>query len=93
MIGLSLFPVFMVGMLGSVHCVGMCGGIVGALSVVPDRKFPVTVAVVPRPAASGALVSVLRVVTYNFGRIAQLHGGRRNGRRIGTWRWDFGGRF
>ena len=38
---LNLFPVFMVGLLGSVHCVGMCGGIVSALSITAapaDRK-------------------------------------------------------
>jgi len=29
---LQLLPVFVVGMAGSIHCVGMCGGIVGALS-------------------------------------------------------------
>ena len=29
----SLFPVFLVGLAGSVHCAGMCGGIVGALSL------------------------------------------------------------
>ena len=29
---------FMVGLLGGVHCVGMCGGIVGALSVQTPRQ-------------------------------------------------------
>jgi sulfite exporter TauE/SafE len=29
---LQLLPVFVVGLAGSVHCAGMCGGIVGALS-------------------------------------------------------------
>jgi sulfite exporter TauE/SafE len=28
----QLLPVFVVGLAGSVHCAGMCGGIVGALS-------------------------------------------------------------
>ncbi len=32
MIEYSLFAAFLVGLLGGVHCVGMCGGIVGALS-------------------------------------------------------------
>ncbi|HWW73709.1 MAG TPA: sulfite exporter TauE/SafE family protein, partial [Duganella sp.] len=27
-----LLPVFLVGLAGSVHCVGMCGGIVGAMT-------------------------------------------------------------
>ncbi|PMQ13494.1 hypothetical protein JaAD80_21615 [Janthinobacterium sp. AD80] len=30
---LSFLPLFMVGLAGSVHCIGMCGGIVGALSL------------------------------------------------------------
>jgi sulfite exporter TauE/SafE len=62
--GISLLPVFVVGLLGSVHCAGMCGGIVGALSVVPGRPVPVTA----RSAAESrpALVNVL---AYNAGRI------------------------
>ncbi len=44
MTGLSLLPIFMIGLLGSVHCVGMCGGIVGAFSVAATpRAFPVPV--------------------------------------------------
>jgi hypothetical protein len=63
---ISLVPVFMVGLLGSVHCAGMCGGIVSAFSVVPPRRFPVAV-VTLRSAPSEAL---LRVLAYNGGRIA-----------------------
>ncbi|MDP3668139.1 MAG: sulfite exporter TauE/SafE family protein [Telluria sp.] len=69
MAAISLVPVFMVGLLGSVHCAGMCGGIVGAFSAAPTpaaRSFPV--AVVTR-GASGALDSALRVLAYNSGRI------------------------
>nr|WP_198979794.1 sulfite exporter TauE/SafE family protein [Herbaspirillum sp. ASV7] len=29
---MNLLPIFLVGLMGSVHCIGMCGGIVGALS-------------------------------------------------------------
>jgi sulfite exporter TauE/SafE len=65
---ISLFPVFMVGLLGSVHCAGMCGGIVSAFSMapqVPRRPFPVPVA------TAGALSFdiPLRVLAYNSGRI------------------------
>jgi uncharacterized protein len=81
MSGLSLVPIFFVGLLGSVHCVGMCGGIVGALSVAsqppsrslssrPMRPFPVAVAT--RGAGGvhdGALGGALRMVSYNLGRI------------------------
>jgi sulfite exporter TauE/SafE len=59
--------VFVVGLLGSVHCAGMCGGIVGALSVAPaaGRTVPVPVPVrvrSPRPALANMLA-------YNLGRI------------------------
>lgn len=59
----ALFPVFVVGLLGSVHCAGMCGGIVGALSVVPGRPVPVPVHAAP---ARPLLASVF---AYNLGRI------------------------
>lgn len=63
---LSLLPVFVVGLLGSVHCAGMCGGIVSAFSAVPVRAFPI--AVVARPRAGAA--SLERVLAYNTGRIS-----------------------
>ena len=71
---LSLVPMFMVGLAGSVHCIGMCGGIVGALSIsggapaAPAR--PVIAIAVARPALQTTLQSnVLRVLAYNGGRI------------------------
>ena len=39
----SLITAFLVGLLGGVHCVGMCGGIVGALTMTlpaPHRQAP-----------------------------------------------------
>ncbi|NHQ89236.1 sulfite exporter TauE/SafE family protein [Janthinobacterium lividum] len=69
---LSLVPMFLVGLAGSVHCIGMCGGIVGALSLgggapaaAPAR--PVIAIAVARPAVQA---NVLRVLAYNGGRIA-----------------------
>jgi sulfite exporter TauE/SafE len=62
--GIALVPVFVVGLLGSVHCAGMCGGIVGALSVAPalgGRPVPA-----PVRAAAAPLAGVL---AYNAGRI------------------------
>lgn len=35
MFELNLIPIFIVGLLGGVHCAGMCGGIVGAISLAP----------------------------------------------------------
>lgn len=70
MSGLNLIPIFMIGLLGGVHCVGMCGGIVGALSIAPgQRRFPVAVAAA-RISDVAALEAALRVVAYNGGRIA-----------------------
>jgi sulfite exporter TauE/SafE len=37
---LSIFSVFLVGLLGGTHCVGMCGGIVGALSLQLPEQAP-----------------------------------------------------
>ncbi|MFM9434395.1 uncharacterized protein ACFDR9_001450 [Janthinobacterium sp. CG_23.3] len=71
MSALNLLPVFMVGLAGSVHCIGMCGGIVGALSAASSpRPRPVVAIAV---AATGARLhdgAPLRVAAYNAGRIA-----------------------
>jgi sulfite exporter TauE/SafE len=66
--GLNLFPVFLVGLAGSVHCVGMCGGIVSAFSLAPPGApaFPVPVVTLAAPrTADGAA----RTLAYNTGRI------------------------
>lgn len=62
----------MIGLLGGVHCVGMCGGIVSAFSVASrKRPFPVAVTngagVAARPAV---FEDAGRVAAYNVGRIA-----------------------
>lgn len=73
MSGISLFPVFLVGLLGSVHCAGMCGGIVGALSLAPSARKPFPVAVIHTrsPVATGAMA---RVLAYNGGRLFSYAG-------------------
>jgi len=39
MLEISYFAAFLVGLLGGVHCVGMCGGIVGTLGMgLPEKK-------------------------------------------------------
>ena len=68
--GINLLPVFLVGLAGSVHCIGMCGGIVGALSAVPARPAAAGPAarVIPIvPAVAGG--AALRMAAYNAGRI------------------------
>lgn len=49
---------FTVGLMGGVHCVGMCGGIVGALSFATQQK---------KNSQSRSLLSLL--FAYNFGRL------------------------
>lgn len=75
---IALLPVFVVGLLGSVHCAGMCGGIVGALSVAPARGQAVPVTVRLAPPVRPALVNML---AYNAGRIVSymLAGGLAGG--------------
>ncbi len=69
MTSISLLPVFLIGLLGGVHCVGMCGGIVSAFAIAtPRRAFPVPVT------ATGSLPSAVadsgaRVLAFNAGRI------------------------
>ncbi|USX26979.1 sulfite exporter TauE/SafE family protein [Oxalobacteraceae bacterium OTU3CINTB1] len=81
--GYQLLPVFLVGLAGSVHCVGMCGGIVGAISAsgggkpLPRNVIPTqtaarfaggpTAAFIPRAAAP--VRAIPRVLAYNAGRI------------------------
>jgi sulfite exporter TauE/SafE len=76
--GAGLFALFVVGLLGSVHCVGMCGGIVGALSTLPEVRRSCTGLGSPaRPPAFPVPVRTVRPVpplrmaaAYNLGRIA-----------------------
>lgn len=73
MSSINLIPIFMIGLLGGVHCVGMCGGIVGAFSAasVPRRNFPIAAASTPTAALKmSALEGALRVVAYNVGRLS-----------------------
>lgn len=67
----QLLPVFLVGLAGSVHCVGMCGGIVGALSanMADVRATAPARAVIPIASASLAAPMLTRVLAYNTGRI------------------------
>ena len=66
---LNLIPVVLVGLAGSVHCIGMCGGIVSAFSAAPAARPSFPVAVITQ-AAPRAAESLLRVAAYNTGRIA-----------------------
>lgn len=65
----SLLPIFLVGVLGGVHCVGMCGGIVGAFTVAsPRHSIPIQA-----DSTSNQPTSIIdtapRVLAFNIGRI------------------------
>ena len=60
---MNLLPVLVVGLAGSVHCAGMCGGIVSAFSA--GRVIPIAHA----SAAPAGMRSCLQVLGYNAGRI------------------------
>ena len=65
----NFLPLFLVGLAGSVHCIGMCGGIVGALSVGVARPPPrAVIAIHAQRTVSES--NALRVLAYNGGRIA-----------------------
>jgi sulfite exporter TauE/SafE len=63
---MNLLPVFVVGLAGSVHCAGMCGGIVSAFSVVRGPAIPIA----PAAGMSAAARAWPQVLAYNAGRIA-----------------------
>ena len=71
----QLLPIFLVGLFGGVHCVGMCGGIVSAFSVSARKPFPMGVsggafAATPATAPGTAAADLVRVLAYNIGRLA-----------------------
>ncbi len=57
--GLALIPAFLLGLFGSTHCIGMCGGIVGVLSLS-----------LPEPVRGSPARLLPYLLGYNFGRIA-----------------------
>ncbi len=67
---IALLPVFLIGLLGGVHCVGMCGGIVGAFSVAGSSNRPFPVAVISQASSHAfSAEGSLRVLSFNAGRI------------------------
>jgi len=55
---LTLVAAFMIGLLGSTHCIGMCGGIVGALTMG-----------LPKSTRHSAVKLLPYLLTYNVGRL------------------------
>lgn len=69
---MSLLPVFVVGLAGSVHCAGMCGGIVSAFSVArgPARVIPIAATAAGGWSTTATARGWPLVIAYNTGRIA-----------------------
>ncbi len=74
---ISLFAIFLTGLLGGVHCAGMCGGIVSALGMMRQKPastlsgIPVNTASISGAASAKAAPSALVAVSlYNVGRIS-----------------------
>lgn len=95
MTGIALIPIFLIGLLGSLHCVGMCGGIVSAFSAAsrPPRPFPAVVVTIPT-VREGAKSQAVRVLAYNAGRIGSyavagaIVGGAAGGvYALSNWSW------
>jgi sulfite exporter TauE/SafE len=84
--GAQLLPVFVVGLAGSIHCAGMCGGIVTAMSATARPRDAAPRTVIPIVAMRPSVLS--HVLSYNAGRISSymlagalaggLAGGARN---------------
>ncbi|BEV16521.1 sulfite exporter TauE/SafE family protein [Herbaspirillum sp. DW155] len=72
---MNLLPIFLVGLMGSVHCIGMCGGIVGALS----SAGPARASAVPVQAPAQAALAVPqgrpvhRIIPLHIAGPAQVH--------------------
>lgn len=71
---LPLFPAFLIGLTGGVHCFGMCGGIVGAL----------TLGLPPTPGPR-LLTRLPYLLAYNLGRILSYVAAGALAGGIGTW--------
>lgn len=70
----SLLAVFLTGLLGGVHCAGMCGGIVSALGMLNQRPVPGSLNIPVKVVGGQAPVSeagsaFAAVAAYNLGRI------------------------
>jgi len=64
---MNLLPFLVAGLAGSVHCAGMCGGIVSAFSVGAPSAAPARARMIPIARAGAGAAHVL---AYNTGRIA-----------------------
>ncbi|KAF1041375.1 MAG: hypothetical protein GAK35_03338 [Herbaspirillum frisingense] len=60
---MNLLPIFLVGLMGSIHCIGMCGGIVGALSSAAPARAAAPSSSILRyaPAAQNAASRIISI--------------------------------
>jgi sulfite exporter TauE/SafE len=66
---MNLLPVLIAGLAGSVHCAGMCGGIVSAFSVGAPHSGAAPARVIPIARAGTGMAAGAHVLAYNAGRI------------------------
>ena len=74
---INLIPVFLTGLAGGLHCIGMCGGIVSAFSMTSERRpFPIPVVATMNADAADIRQRgtawphyTVRALGYNSGRI------------------------
>ena len=78
---LSLFAAFLTGLLGGAHCVGMCGGIVAAISLQPGGRQPFTFHLgysagrIASYSAAGALAGLIGSAAYLSAALLPLQQG------------------
>ena len=65
---ISYVAAFLAGLLGGVHCLGMCGGIVGALTFGVQQK-PINPEGMQTPSSTSSWQKLPYVFAYNLGRI------------------------
>lgn len=66
----GFIALFLIGFLGGTHCIAMCGGIVGALSMQPAGDSSVVRMTGKTQAKPGILANLPLQLAYNFGRIS-----------------------
>lgn len=62
----QLIAAFLLGLMGSAHCLGMCGGLAGALGI---QQAPQVIASDSRPVSGKPPTALPKLLAYNLGRI------------------------
>jgi len=94
---LSLYAVFLTGLLGGVHCAGMCGGIVSALGMMRQRtggslrgisvSIEASASTSVARQANAAPSALLSVSLYNLGRLSTYTALGAMAGAVGSFAW------